>query len=577
MVAEPLLVRGAHRDGRLQVLLQPRNLTFAAVACLLFYLVAFPLGALVWQSLQIDLEGGLTLRHYLDFFTDERLLTATRNTVAVGLVTAVGSVILATPLAFGVARTNMRGKTAVKLSVLISFASPPFLMTLSYVLLAGPNNGYINQVLRTIFGLDVATGPVNIYSLAGFIFLALPNTVAFAFVIMLPGFSNMDPALEEASRVAGAGPMETVARISLPVMGAGMLAAALLSFSTALAMFATPHILGIDVLTVSMRRAIVVSADFTLAATIAIVSAAMSIIALWLYRRSISASKRFQTVSGRGYRPATLNMGAGRHALTLLAWVYAVLGVFLPYSFLVLVSFMHNPYGGLEATNFTLSHYTAVFTDEQVRSALINSAVLAISAATAIAGIGFVIAYWVSRTQLPGRALADYLSVLPLGIAGTAFAVGVAIANLRTPASGLGLYGTIWILLIAYVGRYLPWGVRASQVQLLQLSSELDEASRTCGATELKTIWHIILPLAKRGLAYAWILGVVQALTEVSASVILISPNVEVAATALLRLWTGSYGLPRASALGVVMLGVTLLLVLAAQRIGGRSIIEGDR
>lgn len=556
-------------------LLQPRTLIIVAAGFALLYLVALPLGSLVWQSLQDD-SGGLTLQNYVKFFSDERMLLATRNTLLLAVATAIGSMLLATPLAFGVARTNMRGKGAVKLSVLISFASPPFLMTLAYILLAGPNNGYINQLLRAIFDLDMARGPVNIYSLVGFVLLALPNTIAFGFVIMLPGFSSMDPSLEEASRMAGAGPMETVARISLPVMGAGMLAAALLSFSTAIAMFATPYILGLDVLTVSIRSAIVVSTDFTLAATISIVSAAFSLVALWLYRRSIRANKRFQTVSGRGYRPDILEMGAGRHLFTLLAWIYAAFGVFVPYSFLVLVSFLFNPYEGVAPSNFTLSHYAEVLSSSQVRSALLTSAVLAVCAATAIALIGFVLAYWISRTKVPGRAIADYLSVLPLGIAGTAFAVGVAIAQLRTPAASLGLYGTAGILLVAYAGRYLPWGVRAGQVQLLQISDEIEEASRMSGASQLRTLWHIILPLAKRGLAYAWILGAVQAFTEVSASVILISPRVQVAATSLLSLWTGSFGLPRASALGVIMLVVTLLLVVAAQRVGGRDFIEAS-
>ena len=136
---------------------------------------------------------------------------------------------------------------------------------------------------------------------------------------------------------------------------------------------------------------------------------------------------------------------------------------------------------------------------------MINSLILGVTVATAIAALGFLLAYVITKTRLRARAIVDYLSILPLGIAGTAFAVGVIVVNIETPARWMGLYATIWILFVAYIGRYIPFGVRASQVALLQVSSELEEASRVSGASQAATLWHITLPLVKAGVVYAWI------------------------------------------------------------------------
>lgn len=543
------------------------HLVFGFAVLFLLYVVALPIGAMAWQSLRGD-DGSLTLANYAAFFQNSRLLQSTLNTVIVSVATAIGSVLIAGPLAFGVARTNMRGKTAVNIAVVISFASPPFLIALAYIFIGGPNAGYINIVLRFLLGLDIARGPFNIFSLYGFVFLALPSTVALVYLTLLPAFANMDPALEEASRISGAGAAETVWRISFPVMWAGMLAGGLLAFSTALAMFATPFLLEIDVLTVAIRRALLVTFNFGEAATIACVSVVLSMVVLYFYRRSLRADARYQTISGRGYRPAQLQLGASRHLLTALAWTYAVIGAFLPYALLVLISFTRTPSRGLVAENLTLSNYWTVMTDGPVRSALFNSLILSFLSATIIAAVGFLLAYIVTRTRLPGRAIVDYLCILPLGIAGTAFAVGVIILNLETPFRAFGFYGSIWILLVAYIGRYIPFGMRTAQISLLQISRELEEASRVSGGSQIRTLWHITLPLIRTGASYAWILAFLQAFLEVSASIMLRGPNMDVAATSLLVTYGRQNGLPLACAMAVLLFIIVFALVFVAQRIG---------
>jgi iron(III) transport system permease protein len=237
------------------------------------------------------------------------------------------------------------------------------------------------------------------------------------------------------------------------------------------------------------------------------------------------------------------------------------------------MSFTRTPSRGFVPDNFTLANYHTVLVESAVRSALFNSLVLGLASATIIGVLGFVIAYIVTRTRIPGRSFLDLLSILPLGVAGTAFAVGVIVLYLDTPVAALGLYGTLWILLIAYIGRYIPYGVRTAQVSLLQVSRELEEAARVAGGSQLRTLWDITLPLVRSGVLYAWILGFLQAFPEVSASAMLRGPNMDVASTALLAVYGQQYGLPTACALAVVIFVVVMALLWLAQQVGGRSIV----
>jgi iron(III) transport system permease protein len=544
-------------------------LFLASVLALLFF-VALPLGGIAWQSFRA-VDGTYTLANYAAFLESSRLYRATLNTLLVSTLAAVGGILVATPLAFGVTRTNMRGKQLVYAAIVISFASPGFLMTLGYILLAGPNEGLANVLLRALFNLEMTRGPLNILSVWGFAFLTVPGAAALAFLIMVPAFQNMDSALEEASRIAGVGPIATIFKITLPVMRASMLAGALLAFSTTLADFATPYLLGVDVLTVSMQAAIL-SADFGMAATLAAISASMSLLVLFLYRRSIATGLRYRTIAGRGLRVGNLELGWARHFFTALGFVYAMLGAILPSILLVLISFMDLIRNGFWPSNFTLKHYEFIFGNQMVVDAIQNSLILGVAAATVIALLGFLLAYLITRTTIPGRALIDYLSILPLGIAGVAFGVGAVIINLETPLRNLALYGTVWILLFGYIGRYIPFGVRAAQVALLQLSSEMEEASRVAGRGQLATLWRISLPLVRPALVYSWIFGFVQAFTEVSVSSVLTVSQNPVTATALLSLYYSQQGLQRACAVGVVMFIITMSLVALAQRIGGRNV-----
>ena len=549
------------------------KLVWVLSAALLVYMIAVPFGYMAYESLT-DAQGGATLANIPKYFGMAFVLEATANTFLLSGAVTLLSVLLGVPLAFGVSRTDMWGKGLVRSTVLLSIITPPFLRAIAYVILAGPNVGYLNQLLRFLLGLSVESGPLDIFSAWGFVVLSIPGGVAFVFLQTASAFENMDPSLEEGARLAGATPRQTALRITLPMAKHAMLSGALLAFSVSLAMYGIPHILNVNVLTIAIRKSLLMPLDFKAASTLSMVVLVASLLTLWLYRLSVRSAKKFQTITGRGFRPGVMRLGRWRHCFTALGLLYGIFAFVLPYGMLVLVSCMRRIGYGLELDNFTLRNYLYIWTEPLPRTAIINSFILATASSTVVVLLGIVIGYLIARTRVRGRAVLDYLAVLPLGIAGTALAAGLIIVYLNRPLSALGVYATLWILLIAYVTRFIPFGVRYCQTAFMQVSQELEEAARLGGANWFQTVRHILLPLIKRGALYAWIVAFLSAFPEISASILLRNIGTDVVATAILDMWDGTGGLPAASALSVMVFLVLTLLVLLAQRVTGRSMLE---
>lgn len=545
---------------------------FAIAALALAYLVVLPIGFMFIQSF-MDEQGRFTLTNYSYVFNNRGLYRAFVNTILASLGVALLSIVIGTPLAFGVARTRMWGKALVRIAVIVAIVSPPFLMTIAYIQLAGPNNGYLNQLLRALL---VATdyGPLNIFTIWAFVFLAVPNGVAFVFLQLAPAFNNMDPSLEEAGRMMGARPARTVFSITLPLMLPAILSGGLLAFSTTLAIYGTAHILNLEVMTMAIRKALLSRLDFPTAATLSVTVVAISLVALYVYRWIVRRGEAYQTLGGRGFRPSLMEIGRWRHLFTAIGLVFGLSTAFVPYGLMLLTSFLPAAGQDLFTLDFTLRNYAFVLNTPFIREALANSLILATASATVVTILGVIIGYIVTRTRLSGRAVLDYISILPLGVAGTALAVGIVIVHLNAPFNSLGIYGTLWIMLVAYAARFIAFGVRNSQTALMQVSRELEEAARVHGATQLKTIALIILPLIKGPLIYTWILVFILAFPEVSASIILRGVDTDVSATALLEVWDGTGGLPVACALGMVIFAIIGIPVLLLQHFGGRSVLD---
>ena len=294
MVSSSLSVRGAPDAGRAgdRIHFDWMRIAWVGSIVWLLYLVAVPFGYMIVDSLT---EDGVTLQHFGDFAADPKLRAATLNSLLVATGVAALSVLVGAPLAFGVARTAMRGKAMVRATVIVSLISPDFLIAMAYIALAGPNAGYFNRIIRDGLGIGSGPGPLDIYSLWGLIFTALPHGVSYVFIALVPALRNMDPALDEAARLQGASGLRTVRDVTLPLMRPALLSGALLAFAGSLAMFGPPHMLRLNVLTIATREALV-RLDFKAASATSVVLIALSLVALLLYRRSVRQAERFRTL-----------------------------------------------------------------------------------------------------------------------------------------------------------------------------------------------------------------------------------------------------------------------------------------
>ena len=547
-------------------------LVWAICAGLLIYLVLSPIGYMVYESFTGD-DGAFTLRNYYDSFSDPSIVEAIYNTLFVSAGVAVLSMLIGVPLAYGVSRTNMPGKTLVKMSIFISMITPSFLLSMAYIVLAGPNVGYANRFLRLLFNLSTNYGPVNVYSLLGLIVMSVPGGVAYVFLQTSPAFENMDPSLEESARTSGANQWRIFRDITLPLARPAILSGALLAFSITLAMYGIPHMLNMEYITISIRKALLLGLDFKTTATLSIAVVVISMVVLMLYRMTLKSIKSYQIVSGKGFRPRVLQLKRGRYVFLAGGIVYAVFAFLLPYATLVIVSLFKKVGDGLTWGNLTLTNYTHALSLPMPRIGFANSTWLAVWSSTIVVMLGIVVGYIIVRSKVRGKGILDYLSIMPLGIAGTALAAGLILIYLG-PLWFLPVYGTMWILLIGYVTRFVPLGVRNIQTSLMQVSSELEEASRITGATWGQTIRRITIPLIKNGVLYAWVLVFVRAFSELSVSVLLRNVGTDVVATAILDMWDGSERMPVAMAFGVMLFLFVTIVILIAQKITGRSIMD---
>jgi len=398
----------------------------------------------------------------------------------------------------------------------------------------------------------------------------LPHGVAYVFLTLTPALRNMDPSLEEAARLQGSTTFQAIRDVTFPLMRPALLSGALLAFAGSLAMFGPPHMLRLNVLTIATRDALV-RLDFKAASVASVVLIALSLAALLIYRMSTRQAERFRTLGGKSFAAREIAIGKAGHWLTALGVAYALVALLLPYGGMLMVSLMKSVGQGVAWNNWTLANYAIVFDDPAVRKAAMLSVTLAASCATIIVVTGFFTAYVIVRTRYAGRRLLDYLSMLPLAVPGTAVAIALAVVYLSWPFNALGFYGSFGILLVAYLTRFVTFGVRTSQSALVQLSPELEEASRVSGAGALQTLALVTVPVMRQALLYAWILVFILALPELSASVVLKGIHTQTLSTVLLDVWNGNGGLAVACALGMTLFAAVVILLTLAARIARRA------
>ena len=554
-------------SGRpLKARLSGQHLLFAAhIAVILFLciLILYPVLILIDQSFRDD-DGALSVVNYVSTYTTLRNYQAILNTILIASGTALCSVVVGTFLAWSVVRTDMPGRRIVELASIIPFISTPLVGALAWILLASPRTGLINQAWRFVGGEGAL---IDIYSVWAIVFVQTLYETPVVFLMVAGALRTMNPTLEEASLSAGAGIGRTTLRVTLPLVAPSIIAGALLVFILTAEQFGVPAVLGspakIRVLTTSIFEAQSTYPPRTgLAAALSITLLVIALVGLWLHKRMLGA-RSFATVSGKSAQPRRIALGGLRWLALGLCVAYLLFAVVLPLATIFVSSIRTMWTADFRLSQFTLANYHQVLFDYQpAQRAIVNSLFIAVVGATVTILLCAFISFLSLRVRLPGHKLLDMLAMIPLGFPGIVLAVGLLQAWIHPP---LVLYGTIWILFVAYMTRYIPLGVRSVSATLAQIHPELEESSQSSGANWFKTFWYVTLPLLRPGIFAGWALLFVAFTRELSASILLFSPSQEVLSVVIFDMY-GEGNFRALSALTVLQV-VIALAVLAIARL----------
>ena len=572
LAADPSILSTAWSRTRIgSFLSQPVSWVFLFVGAIIGFLSLYPTFFLFYGSVMdapLGVPGHFTLQNYVRAFGDPEAYPLLLNSFIFGLGAAGLSVIFALALAWITIRTNAPFRRLFELTAIIPNILPPILVSISWVMLLNPSNGLINGLFVKILGLE--KGPFNIYSMAGLIFVEALILTPLAFLIIAAALKSMDPSLEESAKTLGSGELGVMSRITFPLMRPAILAAATLNFVRAVESFDTPAIIAlparIEVFTTKIWREALGSfpTNHNLAATYGVGILMIALLFVYLYRRFTSQVESFSTVTGKGFRPHQIDLGKWKYLASAVAFLLLVLLVVLPILVLLLVAIL--PYYHVPTwqtwNNLTLDHFRYIWATPRVHRAFANSLFLALMGATVCMLLASLASYITVRTKLAGRGILEGLVFIPWAFPGTALALGLLWAYIDFP---IPVYATIWIILIAYVTRFLPYGMRAVSSTIIQVHKELEEASVACGAGFLATFRRVLIPMMRPGVMAGWIILVTIFMREFSATLFLYSPGSEPLGPLLYFLYLdGMRG--RVAAIGLVISVISVILIAIAQR-----------
>lgn len=530
----------------------------------LIVLIVLPLVSLVIGSMAGD--EGFTFGYFTRALGSRLYYEALINSLILGAWTGLLSILIGVPLAWAVSRTNLPGKGFVRLTASIAYLSPPFLIAIADVNLFGPNAGIVNVFTRDVLGLPALT--FNIFSMTGLVFVTVPHTFPFVYLLAVSALQSLDASLEESAQILGAGRIRTALSITFPLVAPAILSGALIGFVNAIALFGSQAIIGLPARIFTLPTRIYALFDYPpkygLASALSLIFVAITVAALYL-QRAYLARRSYVTLGGKGVRLQPVDLGWLRWPLLSFCILVFIVTILLPYGALIAVSFSKS-WGLVFWKNLTLANYAFVLFDYDVtRRAIVNSLILASLAACLAVAMGALISWIDLRTRIPFRRVIDYVSLVPLGLPGIVMAVAILEFWLQLPVA---LYGTLAILLLAYWARYIPLGVRAANASLRQIDPALEESARILGASWERTMREITLPLMRPGLFAGWILVFVPAIQELSASILLFSTNSITLAVAVYNLYETGH-LEAVAALAIVNMAIIGAAIALANRLAG--------
>ncbi len=566
-MARELTVTVRPRPSRLEGLDRSAPVWIIAAAALLL-LMLLPLGWLGYLS--VSGEGGLTLAHYARVFTDARLQNALWNTVVLAFWSALLSLAIGAPMAWLTARTDLPGKRVIRGLVMASFVTPPFLGAFAWVMLAGPNAGYLNKLYRGLTGAE--TPLLNIFSMPGLIFVVALYTFPYAYIMIVNTLELIASDLEEAASILGASRLWVAVTITLPMVLPAILSGFILSVLQALALFGSPAILalpaGFHTITTQIWALFQYPPKVEMAAAFSVPLLLATALLLFLQKKLLGR-RGYAAVGGKGGQRRQIALGPWRQPALLACLAVMACAIFLPYGILAKAAFSRAWAQPLTWDNVTLGNWSFTFLSISTQTAIVNTLELGVLTACVGAGLATLLAYITNRRLIVGHQLLAFLALAPVVIPGVVLAVGLFIAYTRPPFL---LYGTLWILFLAYLTKEMPVGYSQSDATFRGIHPELEEAGRILGAGRLRVLGEITAPLARSGIIATWCFIFIGVIRELSASILLFTPNTKVMSVVIFDLKEeGQFG--AIAVLGLFMLAVTFLAVVLMQTLLGRDVL----
>ena len=495
------------------------------------------------------------------------------NTLTVSFAATVMALVFGFAMAWILTRTNVPGQQLFEQLMAVPYYLTPLLGALAWSLLGSPESGFINQIWRALGGTGHLVDINTAYGIA-WVMALFEGSVAFVMIAAV--MKSMDPSLEEASQVMGASRLRTMLRITLPLVVPGVLGAAIFVFAEMLGSFAAALVLGLPsryyVITTAIYQLVQqYPPKIQIAAAMGVSLFAVMFFMLFLYRRIVMAGS-YVTITGKAFRPRVADVGPLRYVLLGVCLLYLLAAVGLPLVTLLYASLQKIAVAFPVADNWTLENFRVAMTMNAVRSALTNSLLLGFGTATIGVVLMGLLAWLIYRSRLPASGLIEYLVMFPQAVPRLVFAFGLMWAWVVFPVP---IYGTLWLLLLAYLTVFLPLGVRTIAGVMLQIDKSLEECAQMCGAPWAFRVRTVTIPLLMPGLVAAWLLLFIASIRELGASILLMGPHSKVITPSIVESWFGtSSELTAALALiqTLVVACAMIVLVAVTRRVGAHSV-----
>jgi iron(III) transport system permease protein len=549
--------------------LEPSVLLFIPLIAVVVFLVASPLARLLISSFQEPESGRFTLANYAQAYGNLRHLQALLNSLELGIGVALLAGIFGVPIAWAISRTDMPAKGLVRLMVFGAFITPPYLGAVGWILLAGPNAGWLNKLWTALTGAE--HGIFNVYSMAGLIVVVATTSFPYVFVLVNAALDLVSSEMEDAANILGAGTWRTTLRVTLPLVLPAILGGLIISFLEAIALFGAPALIALParfhVVSTQLWQFFEYPVRVEEAAAYAMPLLLITVLMFFLQRRLLGR-RGYTAVTGKGGERRLLKLGAWRWAMLAYALSVGALSVLLPLVVLLQAAFAKAWGRGFSLDNLTLRNfYYVLFEQTQAQRTILNTFLYSGATAFAAVGLTLAIAYVVHRRLVPWSNALALLCMAPFVIPGVVLAIGFYAAYAPPP---LALYGTATILILGFTTRFLPIAYTSSAASIRSVNPEMEEAVRILGGSRMLAIRKVLAPLLKKSLAGAWILVFIPAARELSSAIFLVGPHTRVISVMLFDLSEeGNFEV--LASLGVILLVVTVLIAALGYRVIGRD------